>query len=95
MATEAQQRLAAAFSRLTESEIKGTGFDQAGLRDGFTIVEDFVRHGEMGIAIEHLMYMVEETGITLTSASATALEELAASMGLRAPRIQPPVSGDP
>lgn len=70
-----------------KDEIEGTEFDQAGLRDGLEIVGDFIRAGEFGVAFEHVLYMVSETHVSLTSSSVLFLERTAAALGLPAPRI--------
>lgn len=75
------------MSRMTASEITGTTFDQCGLRDGFKIVEEYVQAGELGVAFDHLLYMVTETDISLTSSSVLFLEQTAVTFGLPTPRI--------
>jgi len=87
VANEAQRRIDDALARMTSSEIEGSGFDQAGLRDGAAIVADFVHVGEFGLALEHVLYMVTETGVTLTSSSAFFLERTAATLGFSHPPI--------
>lgn len=88
VASEAQQRIDDALARMTRSEIEGTRFDQAGLRDGFKIVEDYLRVGELGVAFDHLLYMVIETDLTLAASSVLVIEQTAAELGLPAPRVQ-------
>src|SRR5690242_763760 len=87
VASEAQSRILDATAHMAASEIKGSRFDQAGLRDGLETVERFLRAGELGIAFEHVCYMVEETEIPLSSTAARFLEETAAALGLRIPRV--------
>ena len=67
VASEAQNRIDDALGRMTPSEIEGSDFDQAGLRDGLKIVGDYLRVGEFGVAFDHVLYMVIETHISLTS----------------------------
>ena len=80
-------RIDDALRRMAPSEIEGTEFDQAGLRDGLKIVGDFLRVGEFGVAFDHVLYMVTETHLSLTSSSVRFLERTAAALGLPAPRI--------
>ena len=40
---------------------------QAGLRDGGDIVLDYIEHGEIGVAFEHLLYMVTEPPLFVSS----------------------------
>jgi hypothetical protein len=87
VAAEAQALIGAALAHMTDAEIEGTGFDQSGIRDGLEIIEDCVREGEIGVAFDHLLYMVVETGISLPSASVRFLEETAAAFGLPAPSV--------
>jgi hypothetical protein len=82
VATEAQGRIDDAMASMTASEIKGSKFDQAGLRNGLEIVEGYVRAGEFGVAFDHLRYMVKETDIPLSSTSVRFLEETAVALGL-------------
>ncbi len=43
----------------------GSTLDQEGLRNGKEIVSDYFTHGEVGLALEHLVYMIIETGIEI------------------------------
>jgi hypothetical protein len=61
LADRIQTRLSELFDRLGQPEA-GSGLDQDGLRDGRRIIEDFVRHGEEGLAAEHLLYMICRAG---------------------------------
>ena len=64
LAQEAQLRLDALFS--VGDPTSGGPLDQAGLRDGLKIVEEYVSHGELEVAFEHLLYMVREPGLALS-----------------------------
>ena len=86
VATEAQDRISEAIERMSASKIEDANFDQAGLRDGLAIVEDYVSAGELGVAYEHLRYMVEEAKVALSAESFRFLQETAAVLGLRPPR---------
>lgn len=72
---------------MTASDLEGGRFDQAGLRDGLKIVEDYLRAGEQGVAFHHLLYMVVETELALSPDAVRFLEETAAAFGLPAPRL--------
>ena len=39
---------------------------QAGLRDGNQIVIDYSNHGEYGLALEHILYMIEEPELSIS-----------------------------
>ena len=45
-----------------------------------TIFGDSIRAGEFGVAFEHLLYMVTETDLSLTSPSALFVERTAAAL---------------
>ena len=52
-------------------------FDQVGLLDGDSIVADYLEHGEWGLAIEHVLYMVHESNIDFPDDELAALHALA------------------
>jgi hypothetical protein len=83
---EAQRRIIEAIARDPSLE-RDPRFAQVGLRDGLDTVEEYVRVGETVVAFEHLLYMIEETGIPLSSSSAQFVEETARKLGLRVPKI--------
>lgn len=60
----------------------GSALDQAGLRDGIAIVEDYLSHGEAGVALEHLLYMINESQLALSAQSRTDVAQVASSLGL-------------
>ena len=51
------------FAKLLGEPEPGSALDQVNLKDGDKIVYDYLEHGEAGVAFDHLIYMVEETGI--------------------------------
>lgn len=65
IARSVQAKLDALYRSVGNPE-PGSALDQAGLRDGSSIVEDFVSHGEAGLAAEHLLYMITEPDIGLS-----------------------------
>ena len=54
--------------------------DQAGLRDGPQIVEEFLLVGEWGEALDHLCYMVEAAKLPISRRAYTDLKEAGAAM---------------
>jgi hypothetical protein len=58
-------------------------FDQLGILDGHTIVAEFLDHGEFGVAIEHVLYMVHESNISFPAEELNALHALAEELGIR------------
>ena len=80
VAAEVQAKLDALYAQ-PGVPTPGSTLDQAGLRDGFAIVEGYVRHGEWGVAFEHLVYMIREPDIALSPESTAALKSLTAILG--------------
>jgi hypothetical protein len=79
-ASEAQAELDRLYAAGTPTV--GSALDQLGLRDGMAIVEDFLDHGEMGLALEHLLYMVNEPSLHLSPQSRADIAQAASSLGL-------------
>jgi hypothetical protein len=82
-ADEAQRLLNIEFAKWGGHPPAGSALDQAGLRDGREIVVDFLLHGEAGLALEHLVYMIHETGIALSDESRNQIRKAASAMQLK------------
>ncbi|MCP1604087.1 hypothetical protein [Pseudomonas citronellolis] len=54
---------------------------QAGLENGAEIVLDYLAHGEAGIALEHLFYMIKEPPLAISAKSAEKLARVAEAFG--------------
>lgn len=63
-----QLKVNSLFDACGGSPAPGTNLDQAGLKEGNKIIEDYIEHGEAGLAFEHLQYMIKETEIELNDA---------------------------
>lgn len=61
--------------------VPGSALDQLGLKDGEQQVRHFVDHNEAGLALEHLLYMIEEPEIELSEIERTALLKLGRMLG--------------
>jgi hypothetical protein len=72
---EVSARMTAAYAEagLIDSEHP---LSQEGLSNGTSIVLDYLEHNETRIALEHLLYMVNEPPLTLSAAAKTALSQL-------------------
>lgn len=70
------------FQNVGNEPIAGSPLDQEGLRNGKDIITDYVRHGEAGLALEHLVYMIHETGVNLPEVTRTQIAETAIAMGM-------------
>ncbi len=93
LADRVQTRLSELFDRLGQPEA-GSGLAQAGLRDGQGIIEDFVRHGEEGLAAEHLLYMIVEPGLRLSASDHESIQTVCRSFGISSDGLLPPDGGD-
>ncbi len=51
---------------------------QEGLSNGTSIVLDYLEHNEPKVALEHLLYMVNEPPLTLSATAESALARLCA-----------------
>ncbi len=67
--------------RAPNAALAGSALDQAGLRNGFEIVSDYVDHREQGVAFEHLLYMITEPGLVLDTAEFRDLVSIGRSLG--------------
>ena len=68
------------FAKAPNDPEPGSPLDQVNLRGGDRVVYEYLEHGEFGLAVDHLNYMVEETDIELPPATRKALAEIAALM---------------
>lgn len=50
---------------------------QSGLENGTEIVLDYIAHGEAGVALDHLSYMIKEPLLAISDRSAEKLARLA------------------
>lgn len=80
--TLAQKQIDAMYEVVGIPE-SGTVLDQSGLRDGLDIVVDYIEHGETGVALEHLLYMVEEAELSLDDDTAADLRALCTHFSIR------------
>lgn len=81
-AKEAQQQINSELRKVDGQPAPESGLDQFGLRDGEQIILEFLEHGEEGLALEHLDYMVNETCIALSVDLCRELRKLANDMGV-------------
>lgn len=80
IACEIQGFVDSEFSKCFGVPEPDSSLDQAGLRDGESIVLDYLRHGEAGVALEHILYTIRETGINIPNETRDNLGVLAASL---------------
>lgn len=82
-ADEAQRLLDVEFAKCNNQPSPGSALDQAGLRDGKEIVVDYLCHGEPGIALEHLIYIVQETSIAISEETRNRIRIAASAMQMK------------
>ena len=80
VARESQDRLNVQFA--AGDQQPESALDQLGLRDGFEIVDDFLKRGEIGLAFDHLLYMVFETSLELSFESRREIKILGMKLGV-------------
>jgi len=64
--------------------------DQVGVLDGERAINEFIEENEIGLAYEHLIYMILESGIYLTEEQMNDISELALKLGLATPHLLKP-----
>lgn len=77
-----QQRLDELY-RSSAPLASGSALDLVGLVDGSQIVEDYVNHNELGLAFEHLIYMVVDPGIEVTQVQFEEIATVGGQLGLK------------
>ena len=60
--------------------------DQVNLLDGSVVVQDYLRHGEPGLAFDHLLYMIVEPPLTIDQTAYVKLVEAGSALGFRSER---------
>jgi len=88
VATEIQSLVNEEFQRDLNQHIKNSALQQAGLKNGKEIIDEYSVNFEYGLAFEHLLYMIDETGITVSQSSSTLLFELSEEMNLSIDEIK-------
>lgn len=81
-ATDEAQALLDELYRQTPEPSDDSPLHQAGLRDGASIVRDYLKHGEAGVAFDHLIYMIKEAGLGLSDESRRKILEAGHALGL-------------
>jgi hypothetical protein len=71
-----------AFAKVGGSPDPGSALDQAGLMDGVSVVEDYLHHGETGLALKHLIYMIHEPRLPISVDTFRFVEQAARLMRL-------------
>lgn len=77
------------IASMPPSDLAGSTYDQLGLADGAQTVASYLEHGELGLAIHHLCYMLDETGLAIPDADLRFVHDLANRVGERPPKTKP------
>jgi hypothetical protein len=66
--------------------------NESGILDGPEIVSDYLKNNEFGLAYEHLIYMIQDSGIYLTDDDYNEIAEFSLKLGLEKPELTSPTS---
>lgn len=83
---EIEPLMLAAFDAVGGKPEPGSALDQVFLLNGREVVEDYLLHGEPGLAFDHLVYMITEPPLSIPSQSRHRLLEAGREMGLEKSR---------
>jgi hypothetical protein len=78
---EVEPLMRAAFAEVNGSPEPGTPLDQVNLLDGRSVVEDYLDHNELGLAFDHLLYMVTEPPLRLPPDCFSRLKRIVEALG--------------
>lgn len=78
-----QKLVDAEYAKVNGSPVPGTALDQVNLIGGDNVVYDYLEHGELGVAFDHLSYMIDETGIELTLSQRRSIAEINVKLARR------------
>jgi hypothetical protein len=76
-----------AFADVGNSPVTGSSLDQLGLANGVSVIDDYLRHGEIGLALDHLIYMVFEAKLPISAGTFYCIERAATVMGVHSDSI--------
>ncbi|QNR25154.1 MafI family immunity protein [Croceimicrobium hydrocarbonivorans] len=78
------------ISLINKNEALKTQIDSAGIIEGPRIIKEFIEHNEPGLACEHLIYMISESGIYLREEEIDEISQLAKKFGLSISALSKP-----
>ncbi len=82
IAGEVQAAINKEFQKCNGIPKPESALDQLGLKDGKDIVIDYTIHEEYVLALEHLVYMIEETEISLSHTISDRIDQIASFLGI-------------
>lgn len=86
---EVMKLMREAFAAVGDRPQPGSSLDQVFLSDGDQVVNDYIEHGEPGVAFDHLMYMVEEPPLPISQSAFEHLRAAAQALGVPQSRLDP------
>jgi len=78
------------WTLIDKNEELKSRIDKSGILDGHEIISDFLKNNEFGLAYEHLIYMIQESGIHLTNDEYNEISEFSLKIGLEKPELTSP-----
>jgi len=78
---EVEPLMAAAFDEVGGSPVPGSSLDQVFLIDGRSVIEDYIAAGEIGLAFDHLLYMIKEPPLRLSQGTFDRLSSAGRALG--------------
>lgn len=88
IAKEVQNLVDKEFQKINYKLEPNSPLDQLGLQDGLNIIHEHTAVGELGVALEHILYVVYETGIKLGKPSHELLFELCKELQISSSYLQ-------
>lgn len=85
---EIQSLINSEFEKVNNEPDKDSPLNQLGLRNGLEIINEYIIVREFGLAFEHVLYMVYETGIKIDKSSSEIIIELSKKMNIPIDHIQ-------
>ena len=77
LAQKIQQLVNREFEQVNWQPKPESALAQLGLRNGFEIINDYINYKEAGLALEHLLYMVDSLETSLSNKDCNCLVNIA------------------
>ena len=76
------------FQKVKNKPEEDSPLNQAGMRNGLEIIKEYNSEREFGLAFEHILYMIHETGIEIDKASSELITGLGEKLNISIDHIQ-------
>lgn len=87
IAQEAQLLVIMEFKKVDYKIDNKSSLNQVGLKNGLEIIKDYISEHEYGLAVDHIIYMVQETEIKLSEKNLKLLKNICQNINLEIPKI--------